>query len=272
MRVRAPAAPVLALVLVLVSGGCGPEPAAEKAAPKASEAATTDRAGPGHEDPADGHGAGAPDAGPPTPAATAGSLDRRDLPGPERLGQGWTAYRDPGGAEKGFAGNGDWVRARGPAEVVDALVPLGCAGAGTMPRPPQPVHALEATFRGPVGEPAVALALEYADGPAAATAFRRLARLYAACTATRGDGTVIATRRSRPGVVWQERRFGGTATGGDAWREVLVREGGTVALIAAAVAVPDSAPDFPTLERALRSGLRQGARSPGARGPAGTAP
>ena len=91
------------------------------------------------------------------------SSRERSVPRPADLGRGWEQFVDPGDVAEGYTGNGAWVRERGAAEVVQAVVPLGCVGMTSAPVLPVPKHALEATYRGPGDAPGVALVLDYAS-------------------------------------------------------------------------------------------------------------
>jgi hypothetical protein len=178
------------------------------------------------------------DAGLTVPATTAGNLGAGSVPGPPDLGTGWKRYVDPGAPEEGYAGNGSWVRARGPAEVVQSVVPLGCAGLSRPPALPVPRHALEATYRGPAGRPAVALVLEYDRSVQAAAFLAGMGRIARAC-ATRPAktgpsdpmSTVVTPVRIDGSTVLDTRREYGAGAGEWVWSEVVVRDGPRVGLL-----------------------------------------
>lgn len=196
------------------------------------------------------------------PAETAGDLDASDVPAPPDLGPGWTQYVDPGEAEDGYVGNGSWVRARGVEEVVQAVVPLGCTGLTTLPRLPVPKHALEATYRGPGGAPAVALVLEYRreaqarafvtllgdagrSCPAPAQPVRRTDPMVAVVTQVRADDRMVLDRRREHGVGASEWL----------WSEAVVRRGGRVGLLTVASPHGGDTPDLAGLARSVRASI-----------------
>jgi hypothetical protein len=196
------------------------------------------------------------------PAETAGALGSDDVPAPPDLGRGWRQYVDPGDPEDGYTGNGSWVRARGGAEVVQALLPLGCTGLRDLPRLPVPRHALEATYRGPGGAPAVALVLSYAsvseardlllamgavgrDCPAPETRVGRSDPLVAVVTQERADAAVVLDRR---------REYGAGASGW-VWSEAVVRRGARVGLLTVASTPGADRPDLRGLAAAVRRSL-----------------
>lgn len=201
--------------------------------------------------------------GPSVPAETAGDLDSSDVPAPPDLGSGWAQYVDPGAAEDGYVGNGSWVRARGSEEVVQAVVPLGCTGLTRMPRLPVPAHALEATYRGPGGAPAVALVLDYARVaqarelveqlgaigracPAPPDRVRRSDPLVAVVTQTRADATTVLDRRREYGVGASEW----------VWSEAVVRDGARVGMLVVGSLPGRQAPDLGRLHDAVRASVR----------------
>lgn len=199
---------------------------------------------------------------PPEPAETAGSLDAADVPTPPDLGPGWSRYVDPGDAEDGYRGNGSWVRARDAAEVVQAVVPLGCTGLTRAPRLPVPAYALEATYRGPGDAPAVALVLEYGRPVQAAAFVRGLGALGRACPAPaqrvgRGDPLVAVVTQTRADetTVLDRRREYGVGASEWVWSEAVVRRGARVGLLAVAAPVGGSQPPLAGLERAVQASL-----------------
>ena len=173
-----------------------------------------------------------------TPPPTAGPLSERQVAPPTALGSGWATHAEEGGAEEGFVGNGTWTRRREPAEVLDAVVPIGCPGLpDEPPRLERPEHALEATYR--QGErPAVSVVLEYADAAAARRFMTGLGNLLRTCRPVRDSGAdatgavldLRLVRADADTVVDLRREVGGQALPGT-WQEVVVRAGRRVALL-----------------------------------------
>ncbi len=196
------------------------------------------------------------------PPETAGDLDSGDLPAPPDLGAGWRQFADPGDPEEGYAGNGSWVRARGGAEVVQALLPLGCAGLREMPRLPEPRHALEATYRGPGRAPAVALVLSYGSVGAARELVTTLGDVGASCAAPekpvkRSDPlvAVVTQERADDSVVLDRRREYGAGASGWVWSEAVVRRGDRVGLLTVASPPGPDRPELTKLADAVRRSL-----------------
>jgi hypothetical protein len=193
---------------------------------------------------------------PPTPPVSAGPLDADDVPEATALGHNWQEYDDPGGAEAGFTGNGSFVRARQPAEVVQSLVPLGCPGVGRIDPVPTPQHVLEATYRTQDGAPAVVLVLSYPDDHTATGAVRQLALLRATCRPPkRGEPaqrrTVIDIERSDEQRLWDRNRTIGVD---GAWLEVVRRVDDKVGVLAMARSEAPAG-GFAALDAALADSL-----------------
>ena len=205
----------------------------------------------------------APDGqGPQVPAETAGDLDSADVPAPPDLGRGWTQYVDPGSAEDGYVGNGSWVRARANEQVVQAVVPLGCTGLTRMPRLPVPAHALEATYRGPGGAPAVALVLDYAQVAQARDFVEQLGAIGRACPAPaervrRSDPLVAVVTQSRADAttVLDRRREYGVGASDWVWSEAVVRDGARVGLLVVGSLPGRQPPDLARLGRAVEASV-----------------
>jgi hypothetical protein len=102
-----------------------------------------------------------------TPSTESGPLDQSDLPSPETLGNGWEYRIDPGSVEEGYSGSGAPAISRDPAEVVNAITPLGCKPAKQQS---MPNHALEVTYE-KGSTPGVGLLLEFAEDQDAAAFF-----------------------------------------------------------------------------------------------------
>lgn len=201
-----------------------------------------------------------PARSPSAPAETAGDLDSADVPSPPDLGAGWTRHVDPGDAEDGVIGNGSWVRAREPKEVAQGVLPLGCQR--PMPTLPTPEHALEATYRGPGGAPAVALVMTFAGQSGARAFLGGVARLGRACPApgdpVRPDDplvTVVTQTRADGTTVLDRRREHGVGAGPWVWSEAVVRRGEHVGLLAVAAMPGARSPDLDRLARSVRRSL-----------------
>jgi hypothetical protein len=188
-----------------------------------------------------------------TPGTSSGPLDAEDLPEPSDLGPGWRPYVDPGG--HGYAGNGEFVRARDVTDVARSLVPLGCAGITGARRLPVPEHALEATFRDTDGRAAVALVLEYGDQAMATAMLEHLAYLLTSCPRPIGDVSsptlVVDVLRPDATTIHDVRRQVGPAAEPEVWSEVVVRRGSRVGL----TIVQAERIDFPGLTRRLRQAV-----------------
>ena len=201
-------------------------------------------------------------AAPSVPAETAGALGADDVPAPSALGPGWRRYADPGNLEEGYAGNGSWVRARGAAEVVQALIPLGCTGLTTAPGLSVPTHALEATYRGPGGAPGVALVLSYRSAEAAAGLVAALRTIDRSCPAPAKSvgpddpmAAVVTPSVSDALTLLDRRREYGAGAGQWVWSEAVVRRGSRVALLTVASPTRTRGSDLPDLE-SLAAALR----------------
>jgi hypothetical protein len=204
-------------------------------------------------------------AAPSPPATTAGSLRAGNLPVAALIGQQWQPYADPGGSEAGFTGNGSWVRARDPRDVVDGLVPIGCLGLDSPPRVPRPAAALEGTYVTGEGDGrGVALALEYRSDSEAAAFMTAQSAIVRSCAAPRGGvgpddplTLVITPRTVKPDLVVDERQEFGVDASDLTWTEVIVRSGRRVALLTVGTAAGARAPDPAELATALRASVAQ---------------
>jgi len=259
---------VAVLVAALLLAGCGggdPE-ATDRDRPTASRSAETTSAPPAVVAPPAPtptvEPGGTDAAGLVVPAETAGDLDSRSVPQAPDLGAGWTRYVDPGDVAEGYTGNGSWVRARGAAEVVQSVVPLGCTGLTSVPRLPVPRHALEATYRGPRDAPGVALVLEYRDRGEAAAFVAGMARIARSCPEPEGGvrpddpfTVVIEPLRVSDRVVLDRRREHGAGAGEWLWSEAVVREGDRVGLLILASPPSGPRPDLTLLSQRLRAAV-----------------
>ena len=196
------------------------------------------------------------------PAETAGDLDSRSFPQAPDLGRGWTRYVDPGDVAEGYTGNGSWVRARGAAEVVQAVVPLGCVGLTSPPQLPVPKHALEATYRGPRDAPGVALVLEYASAQKASRFLSGIAGIARACrqpaTEVGPDDpltAVVTPVRIDASSVLDRRREYGVGASEWLWSEMVVQEGSRVWLLILASPPSSAKPYLVALSERLRAAV-----------------
>lgn len=229
--------PVLVLAALAV-GGCGDStPAATSGSPSASGAPSS---------------AGTSPTGPPTDAAqppdepepatapppkNAGPLGPANLPVPAALGAGWQVYADPGGAERGFLGNGGWTRRRAAHQAAFEALPIGCAKDLPSASLPVPEHALQGTYRNRAAAPATVLALRFGSGEQATSYLTGYATRMKACGSS-GSGTLtVQPLWSGDEAVASLRRY----TGAETYVEVVVRAGSTVALLATTAYGPDAA-------------------------------
>jgi len=196
------------------------------------------------------------------PPTTAGDLDARSVPQAPDLGRGWSRYVDPGDVAEGYAGNGSWVRARGASEVVQGIVPLGCADLSSPPALPVPRHALEATYRGAGDAPGVALVLEYGDAKQAARFLAGMATIARGCPqparkADPDDPLTVAVDPVRVDAttVLDRRRESGVGASDWVWSEVVVRAGSRVGLLILATSPSAAKPDLARLAQQLRAAV-----------------
>jgi hypothetical protein len=196
------------------------------------------------------------------PARSAGPLGESSLPRALDLGRGWAPYTDPGDPEEGYLGNGSWVRARGVSDVVAGIVPLGCLKLTSPPRLPVPDHALEATYRGRRGAPAVALVLDYASSSKAASLVAGVARIARSCPAPASPvadddplTVVVKAERVDAETVLDRRREYGQGASEWAWSEAVVRRGTRVGLLIVGSKPAAPAPDLEDLASRLRASI-----------------
>ena len=172
------------------------------------------------------------------PAAHSGPLDENALPPPRALGRGWRPYADPGDAEKGFRGNGSWVREREGTEVLAGITPVGCAGNDpTATALPHPRHALEGTYQHDSGDTAAALALDFTTPAAARDFLRGYAASVQACGTPTGAGDAEAYRLgiivldAEDDLLIDRRYESGPHTATGSWTEIATCVGTRVTLL-----------------------------------------
>jgi hypothetical protein len=217
--------PAAALVLAAVLTGCSDkaDPVGAPAPPPTSATATPSPT-PTPTDAADPPASPEPATAP--PPSTSGPLSARNLPTPAQLGKGWTVYDDPGGAEKGFRGNGTWTRKRDAHQAAYEALPVGCASSSTSHGLPIPHYALQGTYRNQAGGPAQLLVLRFADESKAAAYFAGYRARLRACAKPGGSLTVTPLWSSDGASAWVRHYTDASYT------EVSVRSAASVALMA----------------------------------------
>jgi hypothetical protein len=170
------------------------------------------------------------------PPATAGPLSARNLPAAGKLGAGWKTYADPGGAEQGFLGNHTWTRRREAHQAAYEALPVGCAGQLPSGSLPVPQYALQGTYRTADAKPATALLLRFSDSTKAKAYYAGYHARMTAC----GDGGDLRVKQlwSEDNAAASVRRYAGDEA--EAYAEVSVVQGSTVALLAATSANPNT--------------------------------
>jgi hypothetical protein len=172
------------------------------------------------------------------PPASAGPVSAKNLPAPDKLGQGWKTYTDPGGSEQGFLGNDTWTRRRDGHQAAYEALPVGCSNPAPKGSLPVPLHALQGSYRTGANQPANALLLRFADATKAKAYFTGYQARMKAC----GDGGDLAVR-----PLWSTETAAGAVrryVGADAFVEVSLVQGSTVALLAQQTAKPDDQADW----------------------------
>lgn len=239
---RRGAVSVLTAGVVLAVGGCSgsPEPQAQEPTPSVSSSTPAPSPSPSTSDasPAPSSPTPEPSSASPsgfdrtaTPATSSGPLSGSALPDPQVLGSGWVARVDPGSAEDGYTGNGTPVIARDPKDLAQAILPIGCADASVYAvAPPLAEHALEVDYAyRATGAHGVALALDFGDQ---ATAKRFVAVYTSAlkrCTPGEG-GSMVVTVAPAPAGAFASLQT--DAAFGTSWRELVVRTGAVVRIVA----------------------------------------
>jgi hypothetical protein len=174
------------------------------------------------------------------------------LPAPKKLGAGWKTYVDPGGAEEGFLGNQTWTRKRNAHQAAFEALPRGCAGKLPTSSLPVPQYALQGAYRTAAAQPATALLLRFADSTKAAAYRTGYDARMAACGS--GGDLSVTQLWSEDSAAASVRRYAGA----EAYVDVSVVRGSTVALLAAASAAIDDPSDWahsvvPALEAVIDS-------------------
>ncbi len=258
---------VVALTTVLVLAGCGQSEPDNQArpAPSATSESATAPVVPETPPPAvkPTTKAGATDAaGLVIPGKTAGKARRAQRAQARRPRRGWEQFVDPGDVAEGYAGNGAWVRERGAAEVVQAVVPLGCVGMTSPPVLPVPKHALEGTYRGPGDAPGVALVLDFASTAKASAFVGGMATIARACYAPskkvgNDDPLTVVVEPVRLGArtVLDRRREYGVGATPWLWSEMVVQHGARVGLLILATAPSADQPNLDRLSEVLRTAV-----------------
>jgi hypothetical protein len=180
----------------------------------------------------------APEQATAPPPASAGPVTAENLPAPDKLGQGWKTYTDPGGAERGFLGNNTWTRRRDGHQAAYEALPVGCANPPLTGSLPIPLHALQGSYRTGADQPANALLLRFANATKAMAYFSGYHARMKAC----GDsgGLTVQLLWSTDTTAAAVRRYAAA----EAYVEVSVVRGSTVALLAEQAAKPDAEVDW----------------------------
>jgi hypothetical protein len=194
----------------------------------------------------------APEQATAPPPASAGPVTAKNLPAPEKLGQGWKTYTDPGGAEQGFLGNDTWTRRRDAHQAAYEARPIGCANPAPKGSLPVPLHALQGSYRTAAGLPANALLLRFADATKATAYFTGYQARMKGCG--KSGGLAVQSLWSLATSAAAVRRYAAA----EAYVEVSVVHGSTVALLAEQSANPDAEVDWthaaaPELEAVIDS-------------------
>ncbi|GAB2574912.1 hypothetical protein [Kribbella endophytica] len=177
-----------------------------------------------------------PDQATAPPPAAAGPVSSKNLPPADKLGAGWKTYVDEGGAEAGWLGNNTWTRERSAHQAAYEALPVGCAGKMPAGSLPIPQHALQATYRTGSDLPATALLLRFADQKQAQQYYTGYEARMTAC-GTSGDAQLaVEPLWSEQDAAAQVRRYAGA----EPYAETVVRQGSTVALLAAQDAKPSA--------------------------------
>lgn len=171
------------------------------------------------------------------PPRNAGPLGPANLPAPAALGAGWQVYADPGGAERGFLGNGGWTRRRNAHQAAFEALPVGCAKEPPATSLPVPEHALQGSYRNRAAAPATVLALRFGSAAQATSYLTGYADRMRACGASGSADLTVQPLWSGDDAVASLRRYAGAET----YVEVVVRAGSTVALLATTAYGPDAA-------------------------------
>jgi hypothetical protein len=178
----------------------------------------------------------APDQATAPPPAAAGPVSSKNLPPADKLGTGWKSHVDEGGAEAGWLGNKTWTRQRSPHQAAYEALPVGCSGRMPAGSLPVPLHALQATYRTGSDLPATALLLRFSNQKQAEQYYTGYQARMTAC-GTSGDAQLaVESLWSEKDAAAQVRRYAGA----EPYAETVVRQGSTVALLAAQDAKPSA--------------------------------
>ncbi|MFF0344561.1 hypothetical protein [Kribbella sp. NPDC004875] len=172
------------------------------------------------------------------PPANAGPLSASNLPAPEKLGDGWKTYTDPGGAEAGFIGNNTWTRRRDAHQASYEALPSGCAGEPVAGSLPVPAYALTGSYRTGDALPATALLLRFSDAGKAKSYYEGYAARIKAC----GSGGDLSVQQ-----LWSEESAAAAVrsyAGAESYVDLSVLHGSTVALLATTSARPEQQADW----------------------------
>jgi hypothetical protein len=175
-----------------------------------------------------------PEAATAPPPAAAGPVTARNLPAASSLGAGWKTYADPGGAEKGFLGNQTWTRRRDAHQAAYEALPVGCVNPLPSGSLPVPEHALEGSYRTASGSSAHVLVLRFSEARKASSYYQGYQARMSACGAGT-EGLAVQRLWSEQSTAASVRRYAGE----QAFVEVSVLQGATVALLGAESAKPD---------------------------------
>ncbi|GAB3835774.1 hypothetical protein [Kribbella italica] len=170
------------------------------------------------------------------PPAAAGPVSSKNLPPADKLGAGWKTFVDEGGAEAGWLGNKTWTRERSAHQAAYEALPVGCAGRMPTSALPVPLHALQATYRTGSDLPATALLLRFADQQQAEQYYTGYQTRMTACGTSTDAQLAVEPLWSEQDAAAQVRRYAGA----EAYAETVVRQGSTVALLAAQDAKPSA--------------------------------
>lgn len=177
-----------------------------------------------------------PDQATAPPPAAAGPVSSKNLPPADKLGSGWKTFVDEGGAEAGWLGNDTWTRERSAHQAAFEALPVGCAGKMPTGALPIPQHALQATYRTGSDLPATALLLRFANQKQAEQYFIGYQARMTACGKSTDAQLAVEPLWSEPDAAAQVRRYAGA----EPFAETVVRQGSTVALLAAQDAKPSA--------------------------------
>jgi hypothetical protein len=114
---------------------------------------------------------------------------------------GWRTVARKGSSEEGYQGNGTWVHARDPRYAAHDVVTLGCTEV-TRDDYPDPVAALEGTYKTKKGGAGVGLVLQFSNQQRARTFFEVYLKQIRACNQPNGP-VLIKVIPSSAGLIDQ---------------------------------------------------------------------